>query len=248
MKTGNYFWFYIRWNPLWVTGLGYALFDWLLYEENLFIRFNTKKSVVITETMQILSYYCHASFTFSIVFVWVFCCNSCFFYTNRQSQVSVNNTQTTWGVMAAPLLWCCAWMEMRERRQKDGGLLSIKFWYPVRQLHFIIINCQDGNWGFVISQHNREVSKSKMDWRLSWQFNIKGTFLKFPNFSLLFYLKFCNKRRQLQNAWSSMHVIFAKKYFFPHDGHTPISLWTNGCMWFWGLCLCMMDPAPSSLF
>lgn len=50
---------------------------------------------------------------------------------------------------------------MRERREKEGGLLSIKFWYPVRQLHFIIINRLNGKWGFVISQHNREVSKSK---------------------------------------------------------------------------------------
>ena len=50
---------------------------------------------------------------------------------------------------------------MRECGEKEGGLLSIKFWYPVRQLHFIIINRLDGKWGFVISQHNGEVSKSK---------------------------------------------------------------------------------------
>lgn len=83
------------------------------------------------------------------------------FQTNRCSQVSVNSSQTDWGVMAAPVFWCCTWIEMRECREKEVGLLSIKFWYPVRQLHFITINRLDGNWGFVISQRNREVSKSK---------------------------------------------------------------------------------------
>lgn len=50
---------------------------------------------------------------------------------------------------------------MRERVEKERGLLSIKVWYPERQLHFININRLDGNWRFVIFQHNREVLKSK---------------------------------------------------------------------------------------
>ena len=75
--------------------------------------------------------------------------------------MSVNDSQTAWAGMADPVHWCSAWIKMRECREKEGGLLSIKFWYPVRQLHFIIINRLDGNWGFVISQHNREVPKSK---------------------------------------------------------------------------------------
>ncbi|KAK1896100.1 Non-reducing polyketide synthase nscA [Dissostichus eleginoides] len=50
--------------------------------------------------------------------------------------------------MAAPILWCSTWTEMRECGEKEGGLLSIKFWYPVRQPHFIIINRLDGNWGY----------------------------------------------------------------------------------------------------
>lgn len=97
----------------------------------------------------------------SIMFAKVVCVVATVIQTNRHSQVSVNNTQTAWGVMTAPALWCCTWTEMRERGEKDGGLLSIKFWYPVRMLRFIIINRLDGNWGFVISQHNREISKSK---------------------------------------------------------------------------------------
>lgn len=97
----------------------------------------------------------------SIILAQVACVVTTGFHTNRHGQVSVNNTQTAEGVMAAPGLWCCTWTEMREHGEREGGLLSIKFWYPVRQLHFIIINRLDGNWGFVITQHNREISKSK---------------------------------------------------------------------------------------
>lgn len=78
--------------------------------------------------------------------------------------------------MATPVLWCCAWIKMREHGEKEGGLLSIKFWYPVRQLHFIIINCLDGNWGGGCSSNPHITGKfqnQKMAWHLSWQFNIK---------------------------------------------------------------------------
>lgn len=68
------------------------------------------------------------------------------------------------GATAAPLLWCCTWTEMRElaggKKQKERGLLSIKCWYPERQLRFITINRLDGNWGFVISQCNGSVVQS----------------------------------------------------------------------------------------
>lgn len=93
---------------------------------------------------------------FSGIFVQVACGVSPVLYTNRHSQVSVNNSQTAWGVMAAPVFWCCTWIKMRECGEKEGGLLSIKFWYPARQLHFIIINRLYENWGFFVSQHNRE--------------------------------------------------------------------------------------------
>lgn len=155
MKTGNNLWFYIGWNPLWLTDRGYALFDWLLYEEN---HFYPSKSLKPSSSWAITATH---SPPFSITLAQVVCRNHQVFHTNRHSQVSVNNTQTALGVMAAPVLWWCTWTEMRERGEQEGGLLSIKFWYPVRQLHFIIINRRDGNWGFVISQHNREVSKSK---------------------------------------------------------------------------------------
>ncbi len=80
---------------------------------------------------------------------------------------------------------------MRECGEKDGGLLSIKFWYPVRQLHFIIINRLDGNWGFVISQHNGEVLRIKR-WTGGPHGSLisKEKFLKFPKVSVWFYLKF----------------------------------------------------------
>lgn len=40
------------------------------------------------------------------------------FRANRECQVSVNNRQAAWGVIAAPVLWCCSWMEMREHEEK----------------------------------------------------------------------------------------------------------------------------------
>lgn len=46
---------------------------------------------------------------------------------------------------------------MREHEEKDRGLLSIKFWYPERRLHFIIINRLDENMGFVISQRHGRI-------------------------------------------------------------------------------------------
>lgn len=69
------------------------------------------------------------------------------------------------GATAVPLLWCCTWTEMREfaggrKKQKERGLLSIKCWYPERQLRFITINRLDGNWGFVISQCSGSVVQS----------------------------------------------------------------------------------------
>lgn len=73
--------------------------------------------------------------------------------------MSVNNRLAAWGAVAALVLWCCTWMEMREHEEKDRGLLSIKFWYPERRLHFIIINRLDENMGFVISQRHGEDSE-----------------------------------------------------------------------------------------
>lgn len=101
---------------------------------------------------------------------------------------------------------------MRGRGENEGGLLSIKFWYPVRQLHFIIINRLDGNWGFVISQHNREVSKSKDGLAgFSWPFNIKGKVLIFPKVSVRFYLKVRNARKRQQNAGGQYKFSLQKK-------------------------------------
>ena len=56
-------------------------------------------------------------------------------------QVSVSNSPTPWGVTGAP------GPLVRDLEADEGvwrrsiGLLSIKTWHPIRQIHFIFINC-----------------------------------------------------------------------------------------------------------
>lgn len=62
---------------------------------------------------------------------------------------------------------------MREPEEKERGLLSIRFWYPERRFHFIIINRLDENMDFVIFRRHGEDSERE---RWAWQLDFKGTF------------------------------------------------------------------------
>lgn len=93
-------------------------------------------------------------------------------------------------------------MEMREHEEKDRGLLSIKFWYPERRLHFIIINRPDENMGFVISQrHGEDSGMRKTGLAVLLTPQLKGKNFKFPKVSACFHWML--HTRGNVDAWTS---------------------------------------------
>lgn len=159
--------------------------------------------------------------------------------------------------MAAPVLWCCAWIKMREHGEKEGGLLSIKFWYPVRQLHFIIINCLDGNWGGGRSSNPHITGKfqnQKMAWHLSWQFNIKRIFFEISQgLCFSFIWRFGTK----EGSYMSTQDVFTKTQLLVMLVYHKCLLFSSLSLSLLGICIYiytvyifghhLTDLAPSSL-